>query len=183
MRGGKGAPGTSGRPGRISVPRLLLPRPPQGPTPITGVPNSGTGFGFRKLCLVHLPAAGTLPDADTAGMPGGAGRRPSPVGRRPPGQVPACQALPDLVCRDSAGSESPAATRPSSFVLVSCSIPQGDSNGGIAAPSLRRFKKGPGGKHRVPAAAQGSAEANCPEGAKEAPLGVSRRERAEQRKE
>lgn len=139
--------------------------------PITGAPNPGTEFGFRKLCLVHWPAAGTLPDADTAGIPGGAGRRPPPAGRRPPGQVPACQALPDLACRDSAGSESLAATRPSSCALVACSIPQGDSNGGITAPPLRRFKKGPGGKHRVPAAAQGSAEANCPEGAKEAPLG------------
>ena len=122
--------------------------------------------------LVHRPAAGTLSDASTAGIPAGAGRciRPSPAGCRPPGQVPDCQALPDLVCRDSAGSESPAATRPSSFVLISCSIPQGVQRGNRSAP-FASFQEGSGretqGSRRKPTKCGGE----LPRRSKRSPFG------------
>ena len=114
--------------------------------------------------LVHRPAAGTLSDANTAGIPAGAGRciRPSPAGRRPPGQVPDCQAPASSAATAQARNRR---RRPGLHPspLVSRSIPQGGFQRGKSQyPPLRRFKKGPGGKHRVPATNQRSVEVIAP---------------------
>ena len=135
--------------------------------------------------LVHRPAAGTLSDASTAGITAGAGRciRPSPAGRRPPGQVPDCQAPASSAATAQARNRR---RRPGLHPspLVSRSIPQGGfQRGGIAVPPFASFQEGSGretqGSRRKPTKCGGE----LPRRSKRGPSGGLRWERAEQRKE
>ena len=89
-----------------------------------------------------------------------------------------------LVCRNSAGPESPAAPRPSSFApRLPFHPPRGIPKGEIAVPPFASFQEGSGretqGSRRKPTKCGGE----LPRRSKRGPSGGLRWERAEQRKE
>ena len=123
--------------------------------------------------LVHRPAAGTLSDANTAGIPAGAGRciRPSPAGRRPPGQVPDCQAPASSAATAQARNRR---RRPGLHPspLVSRSIPQGGfQRGGIAVPPFASFQEGSGRETQGSCRSPGKRGGKLPRRSKRSPFG------------